>query len=128
MARAHLTPTDRRHLARLLRSQRSELDTELGSLTDSLDEVRLARSDGTADDEHDPEGPTLSSEWSRISGVHGELVAKSHAIDRALLRITNESYGLCFRCGEPIGLERLQVRPAAELCIECARRAESARR
>lgn len=86
-----------------------------------LAEVRLARGDASVDDEHDPEGPTLSSEWSRIAGVTGELENRSHAVDAALGRIGAGSYGVCVRCGEPIGFERLDARPFAELCIRCAR-------
>ena len=68
-----------------------------------------------------PEGPTLSDEWSLRAGVHGELAASLAAIDAALARIADGSYGLCLRRGEPIGHERLAARPAADLCIDCAR-------
>lgn len=40
-------------------------------------------------------------------------------IEDALLRIQEGTYGLCVCCGEEIGLRRLEVRPTAELCIEC---------
>lgn len=80
-----------------------------------------ARRDSPTDDEHDPEGPTLSDEWSLRAGVHGELTAALAAIDAALARIRDGDYGRCLRRGEPIGRERLEARPAAELCIDCAR-------
>ena len=123
-----LTAADLRHFEKLLRSQRHELDVALGRIGTTLDDVIEARNSGTADDEHDPEGPTLTMEWSRISGVHSDLAAKSVAIDQALARITDGSFGLCTRCGEPIGRERLEARPAAELCIDCARDLEAQRR
>jgi DnaK suppressor protein len=40
-------------------------------------------------------------------------------IERAIGRIESGSFGLCEECGEPIGLERLRVRPEATLCIRC---------
>jgi len=40
-------------------------------------------------------------------------------IERALARIEDGSFGLCEECGEPIGIERLRVRPEATLCIRC---------
>lgn len=40
-------------------------------------------------------------------------------IERALARIEDGSFGLCDECGEPIGIERLRVRPEATLCIRC---------
>lgn len=41
------------------------------------------------------------------------------AIDAALGRIDDGSYGDCARCGEPIPAERLRAEPAAPSCIGC---------
>ncbi len=46
------------------------------------------------------------------------------AIDRALARIEDGSYGTCARCGRPIPEERLEARPWADLCIEHQRELE----
>lgn len=116
-----LSPAELASFDVLLRAQRRELELELARQGDSLAAVREARSGGDADDEHDPEGPTLSAEWSLRAGVHGELAASLAAIDAALSRIRAGEYGRCLRCGEPIGFDRLAARPAAELCIACAR-------
>lgn len=40
-------------------------------------------------------------------------------IDEALERIENDEYGLCESCGVEIGLQRLEARPTATLCIDC---------
>jgi RNA polymerase-binding protein DksA len=45
-------------------------------------------------------------------------------IDGALARIENGSYGICERCGKPIGAERLEALPWATLCIEDKRKQE----
>ncbi|KQP57383.1 TraR/DksA family transcriptional regulator [Agreia sp. Leaf283] len=119
-----LTDAELRLLEARLRERRAEIDTELGGLAQTLVEVREARGAESVDDEHDPEGPTLSSEWSRIHGVHGELAAASVAVDAALDRVASGSYGVCARCGRPIGFARLDARPEATLCIACARAAE----
>lgn len=42
-----------------------------------------------------------------------------HAIDEALTKIEEGSYGICEECGEPIGEKRLSVLPAATLCVVC---------
>jgi DnaK suppressor protein len=47
-------------------------------------------------------------------------------VEEALLRIKEGSYGLCSDCGSHIGLKRLEVRPTAELCIDCKEAAEKA--
>jgi RNA polymerase-binding protein DksA len=43
------------------------------------------------------------------------------SIDAALARIDDGSYGTCTNCGKPIAAERLEARPWADLCIDCAR-------
>ena len=40
-------------------------------------------------------------------------------IDEALERIDSGEYGFCEVCGVEIGVERLEARPTAELCIDC---------
>jgi RNA polymerase-binding protein DksA len=45
-------------------------------------------------------------------------------IDAALARIDDGTFGICSRCGAPIGEERLEAMPHATLCIECKRREE----
>jgi DnaK suppressor protein len=40
-------------------------------------------------------------------------------IDQTLRNIENDDYGYCEQCGEEIGLNRLQARPTATLCIDC---------
>ncbi|KZX21895.1 DksA/TraR C4-type zinc finger protein [Rathayibacter tanaceti] len=118
--------------ARLLDTQLAErlADTRLEAarLDESLAELLRDRADGTADDEHDPEGTPLSAEWSRMAGVREALTRSLHELEAARERLGAGGYGDCARCGRPIGAARLTARPTAELCIDCARRAESRRR
>ena len=46
------------------------------------------------------------------------------AIDAALQRIEDGTYGTCETCGEPIGTERLEALPWTTQCIDCKRREE----
>lgn len=41
------------------------------------------------------------------------------AIERALAKIADGSYGCCEECGVKISTRRLQARPFTALCIEC---------
>ncbi len=50
-----------------------------------------------------------------------KLISK---IDEALKRIEDGNYGYCEETGDPIGLERLEVRPVATLSIEAQERHE----
>lgn len=40
-------------------------------------------------------------------------------IDEIIAKIDNEEYGYCDKCGIEIGLNRLEARPTATLCIDC---------
>lgn len=46
------------------------------------------------------------------------------AIEEALQRIDNGTFGTCVRCGKPIAEERLEAIPYATRCIDCQRLAE----
>ncbi|MBN1526720.1 MAG: TraR/DksA C4-type zinc finger protein [Candidatus Omnitrophica bacterium] len=47
------------------------------------------------------------------------------AIDEALKRVEDGTYGSCQQCSKPIAKKRLMVVPHAELCIECQKKNES---
>jgi DnaK suppressor protein len=40
-------------------------------------------------------------------------------IEKTIARVDDDDYGYCDACGIEIGLQRLEVRPTAELCIDC---------
>ena len=56
-----------------------------------------------------------------LEASDGRLLA---AIDSALARIENGTYGTCVNCGARIASERLEAMPWATLCIECKRKEE----
>ena len=105
----------------LLRARAAEIDAMLARLDDADAAVRTDRADGTADDEHDPEGSTLSGEWQRIDALQRALAAERAEIAAALERVDAGTYGICIVCGQPIPAARLEVRPMATTCVACAR-------
>lgn len=52
----------------------------------------------------------------RINERDRLMVAKYR---RAQERMNDREYGVCERCGDPIGYKRLLARPVATLCIDC---------
>ncbi|NQX11693.1 TraR/DksA C4-type zinc finger protein [Microbacteriaceae bacterium VKM Ac-2855] len=124
MERLPLTADQRDVLELELRERLAEVNADLARLDGNLAEVLGDRGDGTADDEHDPEGTPLSAEWSQLAGVRDERLAAADALGAALARIGSHDFGDCRSCGRPIGFARLEARPAAEFCIDCARAAE----
>ncbi|WP_104082902.1 TraR/DksA C4-type zinc finger protein [Cryobacterium sp. Y11] len=114
--------------ATALGDRRLELTEQSQRLAGAFAHVQSSRSDGSADGAHDAEASSLRTEWSRMSGFQGEAAEELAAIERALQRIIDGSYGLCVRGGERIPEGRLQIKPAADLCIACAEKAAPRRR
>ena len=56
-----------------------------------------------------------------IKGIVEDEVEQVH---EAMQRRAEGRYGICAECDQPIGEERLQARPHATLCIDCARKRE----
>ena len=55
-----------------------------------------------------------------VSALETEAVNELADIDAALQRLDAGTYGSCSDCGEDISLARLEARPAATLCVDCA--------
>lgn len=52
-------------------------------------------------------------------GLEERESAELVAIDAALSRIADGSYGLCVQCGAPIPTARLHANPTASRCVGC---------
>lgn len=50
--------------------------------------------------------------------------AERREVQAALARVREGTYGECVQCGEPVGVERLRITPAAGRCVRCQERAE----
>jgi len=108
------------------RSRLEQRGRELAVLLQRLDadddSLRHDRADATADDEHDPEGSTLSGEWQRVEALRRGARAELAEVEASLARVADGTYGVCARCGRAIPTERLDVRPHATMCVACASR------
>lgn len=101
-----------------IEDRRTAVRERLEMLERQLEGIRRAREEWT-DDEHDPEGSTLITEWSRAEGMRAEHLAELADLERAQTRLEAGRYGVCERCGEPLLPGRLRRLPAATLCVPC---------
>lgn len=76
----------------------------------------------------------LMGRVSRIDAIQQQnMAAANRAIQQKRLKgivsalelMDQGDYGHCLECDEPIGFERLKVKPEARLCIACQSKAES---
>jgi RNA polymerase-binding protein DksA len=91
-----------------------------GSLADQTEEI-IGNSDNHLGD---TATATLDREIDYSLEENSEQVLR--AIDGALRRIDEGTFGTCETCGQPISEERLEAIPYATQCIDCRRKGERA--
>lgn len=62
------------------------------------------------------------SNHDRVSAQTEELKTQIAALDDALVRIGNRTYGFCNNCQKMIDTDRLAIVPTATLCLDCERK------
>ena len=88
-----------------------------GSLTDETEELGFQ-------DNHLGDVATATFDREMASTLEENSSHVLAAIEAALGRIEDGTYGVCRQCGNPIGDGRLEALPWATLCIDCKRRQE----
>jgi RNA polymerase-binding protein DksA len=78
----------------------------------------------TAYDQHPADVATATFDRELDYTLEDNSEGVLRAIDAALARIDDRTYGTCQRCGKEIAEERLEAMPYAELCIDCKREVE----
>lgn len=105
---------------RSLMADRAATLDRIASMTADLAGLADAAAGSNLDDEHDPEGATVSYERAQLAALLTQMNSHLADADAALQRLSRHRYGLCEGCGTPITAERLAALPAARLCIACA--------
>ena len=98
-----------------LEEHRERLRHEIGEQgidPDSVDYVQELEH-GFADGAH------TAAERGQAITIVRELKNSLVDVERALGKIEAGTYGVCERCGRPIGDDRLEAIPGVRLCIEC---------
>jgi RNA polymerase-binding transcription factor DksA len=106
--------------ADLLQQRIMQAQAQRGTLTRAITDMRTARSLTFADDEHDPEGPTVSLDQARDQALLVRTETTLAELVAALDRLLGGSYGVCERCGRDIATDRLAARPEARRCMACS--------
>lgn len=103
-----------------IEARRREVLVQLTAIEQELAALRRTREGLSDDDEHDPDGVPLSSQWSRLEGLRQTKLKTLASIDDARSRWARGEDGRCSSCGGPIAPARLVARPEATTCIDCA--------
>jgi DnaK suppressor protein len=103
-----------------LEAERAQTRKRLAHLLEDYDAMVAASRGSNADDEHDPEGATIAFERSQVGALVRQAQLHAVEIDAAMGRLESGKYGICEGCGSAISAGRLEVRPVARTCIQCA--------
>jgi DnaK suppressor protein len=105
------------HFRKILDAWKTELSQDIDSTLHSMqdEETVFADPNDRATQESDMALELRNRDRER------KLIKK---INDTIAKIDSEDYGYCASCGVEIGLERLQARPTATLCVECKTREE----
>jgi DnaK suppressor protein len=103
----------------LLIAERDEVHQLLSGTEDEGRQARVAEVESEAEDNAD--AALALTEEGQDDAVAESLRNRLDAIERALRRVDDGTYGRSVRSGQPIPDERLEADPAAELTVEEAR-------
>ena len=62
----------------------------------------------------------VTAERGEVEALAGQLRETLSGVELALGKLSGDNYGVCEDCGEPINPLRLEAKPAARYCINCA--------
>lgn len=112
-----LTREERAELEQLIRREQARLKNELHDEVDQSRQETFGAVAGGVTDSADESVADLLSDLDRaeISRDVGEL----RALDAALARLADGTYGRCTECGLDIGVARLRAQPGALRCVVC---------
>lgn len=97
---------------------RTTLEAERESLRAQLAELGYG-----AQLDYDPnfaDSSQVTAERGETEALVQKLVTSLHDVEHALEKFDGDRYGICEGCGKPIAEARLEARPEARQCIECA--------
>ena len=98
---------------------RALLEEERTDLQAKLAELGVGGA-GLTYDSNFADSSQVTAERGEVEALAGKLRETLEEVERAIEKLGDGSYGACEDCGRPIDPVRLEAKPAARYCIECA--------
>jgi DnaK suppressor protein len=100
---------------------RAVLEQERTDLLHQLAELGFSESnEGLEYDSNFADSSQVTAERGEAEALATTLRETLGDVEAALAKFEQGTYGLCENCGQPITPARLEAKPAARLCINCA--------
>jgi RNA polymerase-binding protein DksA len=111
------TPRELREVRRALQGDAERLRGEISVADRDVQTLMRDHGEGAGNDQADVGSNTFERDHEMaIAAQHRHMLQQ---VERALSRIKAGTYGVCERCGNPIGKMRLMAFPRATLCVTC---------
>ena len=99
---------------------RASLEQERSDLRARLAEMGLLSGGDLAFDQNFADSSQVTAERGEVEALAGNLRESLNDVEDALVKLDDGTFGICEGCGQPISPDRLEAKPAAKLCMECA--------
>ena len=102
-----------------LATLRAQLEEEQARIRAQLEQMGHGGT-GMSFDEGFADSGQVTAERGEVEALANSLVETLTEVEHALEKFDAGSYGVCENCGEAIPEARLEAKPAARHCINCA--------
>jgi RNA polymerase-binding transcription factor DksA len=99
---------------------RASLEDERGKLVDRLAELGFDNPGSLAFDHNFADSSQVTAERAEVEALATSLKDSLGEVETALGKLESGGYGTCEGCDQPISIARLEAKPAARYCIDCA--------
>ena len=124
----NLSPKTLDRLKSRLLEERDRLRAQADDFAAEAEQLAREREGGdTQFDEESGEGDTVNVERERDLLLSASARQEVEDIEAALNRMKRGTYGVCRYAGRRLPVERLEVRPWADVCVDCKARADRRR-
>ena len=101
---------------------RASLEAEKAHLRQQLTDLGFGPGGSLAYDHNFADSSQVTAERAEAEALAKSLTDTLAEVEDALSKFAAGTYGRCERCGDEIAPARLEAKPAARLCIDCAAR------
>ena len=103
-----------------LADRRAALEDERAHLRQQLAELGYGDEGRLDYDQNFADSSQVTAERGEAEALAKQLKETLTEVEHALAKFEDGKYGVCESCGQPIAPARLEAKPAARLCMDCA--------
>ena len=101
---------------------RASLEEERAKLLNQLADLGEGPGGSLAFDQNFADSSQVTAERAEVDALVNSIRDSLAEVEHALAKFESGTYGVCEGCGQPISPARLEAKPAAVYCINCASR------